>query len=492
MATNQATKKTANTGPRPRKSRSKERPAVQEQKDAGVQKENAAVKVRMYRQGLGDCFFVTLPRTDGKPYYLLIDCGVILGTNDAASKMGQVVNDIIATTGGRLDLLVITHEHWDHLSGFVQAKDLFAKIKIDKIWFAWTEDPNDALANKLRSERHAVRMALTSACARMRLGGAEESPVDGLMELFGAAGQGTTGEALTIVKGLSQDIRYCRAADAPVSLEGVDARVYVLGPPHDEALIKRFNPSKSRPETYGITGFNLDAQAIAVADTGLEAPFDPIVQIPFELTRQLPFFQDHYWGKAPAADNGANDAGKTASTPTPESAADQSWRRIDTDWLAASTSLALQLDSATNNTSLVLAIELGDGKVLLFAGDAQVGNWLSWQDLLWVVEGKTITGPDLLKRTHLYKTGHHGSHNATLREKGLELMSALEIALIPVDHEMALKKGWGQMPLEELEQRLNAVTKNRVLRIDKEVPPELAGTVAQDASKKLYYEVTVK
>jgi hypothetical protein len=48
------------------------------------------------------------------------------------------------------------------------------------------------------------------------------------------------------------------------------------------------------------------------------------------------------------------------------------------------------------------------------------------------------------------------------------------------------------MPLGELEQRLNAITKNRVLRIDKEVPPELTGSVAQDESKKLYYEVTVQ
>jgi beta-lactamase superfamily II metal-dependent hydrolase len=492
MATNQATKKMAKSAPRTRKSGSPQRTTVQAPKDAALQKENAAVKVRMYRQGLGDCFFVTLPRTNGKPYYLLIDCGVIIGTSDAASKMESVVNNVIAATGGHLDLLVITHEHWDHLSGFVQAKDLFAKLKIDKIWFAWTEDPNDALAKKLRSERQALRMALTSACARLRLGGAEESGVDGLMEFFGAAGQGTTGEALTIVKGLSQDIRYCRPADAPVALEGVDARVYVLGPPHDETLIKRFNPSKTHPETYGAAGFNLDAQAIAITDTGLQAPFDPIVQIPLELAQQLPFFQEHYWGKVPDAAKGVADPAKTASASDLETAADQAWRRIDTDWLAASTSLALQLDSATNNTSLVLAIELGDGKVLLFAGDAQVGNWLSWQDLLWIVEGKTITGPDLLKRTHLYKTGHHGSHNATLREKGLEMMSALEIALIPVDHEMALKKGWGQIPLEELEQRLNVLTKDRVLRIDKEVPPALTGLVGQDDSKTLYYEVTVQ
>jgi hypothetical protein len=41
--------------------------------------------------------------------------------------------------------------------------------------------------------------------------------------------------------------------------------------------------------------------------------------------------------------------------------------------------------------------------------------------------------------------------------------------------EMALKKRWGKMPLVELEKRLNEITKGRVLRIDKGVPPELAG-----------------
>src|SRR6516165_703301 len=296
MAANQATKKMAKSGPRTRGSRSKDRTA-KELKGAPIQKENDGVKVRMYRQGLGDCFLVTLPRKNGEPYYLMIDCGVVLGTSDAASKMKMVVNSIVETTGGHLDLLVITHEHWDHLSGFVQAKDLFTKLKIDKVWFAWTEDPDDELARKLRSERQALRLALTSASARLRLGGSEESVLDGLMEFFGAAGQGTTGEALNIVKGFCQDVRYCLPADAPVALGGVDARVYVLGPPHDEGLIKRFYPSKSRPETYGAVGFNLDTQAIAVSDTDLHAPFDPIVRIPIELAQQLPFFQERYWGK---------------------------------------------------------------------------------------------------------------------------------------------------------------------------------------------------
>jgi hypothetical protein len=212
---------------------------------------NSRVKLRMYRQGLGDCFLIALPRKNGKPYYMMIECGVILGTPDAAAKMQDVLKSIVATTSGHIDLLLVTHEHWDHLSGFIQARDLFAKLKVDKVWFAWTEDPDDELAKKLRAEHQALRMALTSACARLRLGGGGDSTIDGFLEFFGATGQGTTGDALRIVKGFCEDIRFCRPTDAPMDVEGADARLFVLGPPHDEEMIKRFNPSKSHPETYG-------------------------------------------------------------------------------------------------------------------------------------------------------------------------------------------------------------------------------------------------
>jgi len=81
----------------------------------------------MYRQGLGDCFLVSLPRTSGggRPFYLMIDCGVVLGTADPNTIMTSVMEDIVKTTGGAIDLLFATHEHWDHLSGFIQAKASF-------------------------------------------------------------------------------------------------------------------------------------------------------------------------------------------------------------------------------------------------------------------------------------------------------------------------------------------------------------------------------
>jgi beta-lactamase superfamily II metal-dependent hydrolase len=420
----------------------------------------------MYRQGLGDCFLITLPGKDGTPFYMLIDCGVILGTADPESIMTKVVQNILDVTGGRLNLLVITHEHWDHLSGFVQAADLFRKLTVDEIWFAWTEDPDDLLAKQLREERQSIRLALGMAQTRMRLAGAEDSAneVQPFLEFFGAAGS-TTSDALSIVRSLSKNIHYCRPGDPPVVPDGITTRFYVLGPPYDEAAIKRVNPSASHPETYGIAALD----AVGLTDSEEGAPFDSPVRIPLVAAKQLPFFTTHYFGENPDSTE-----------------KDQSWRTIESSWLDSTAALALQLDSATNNTSLVLALQLEDGHVLLFPGDAQVGNWLSWQNLSWGMSATSVTGPDLLKQTIFYKVGHHGSHNATLRENGLELMTNLELAMIPVNQDMAMKKHWGAMPLVALEERLGAITKHCVLRIDQPVPPELAGKVLEN---DLFYEV---
>ena len=77
----------------------------------------------------------------------MIDCGVILGTRDASAKLQAVIADIIRTTGGKVDVLAVTHEHYDHVAGFVLADDLFAapgdradpkKLAVEEVWFAWT------------------------------------------------------------------------------------------------------------------------------------------------------------------------------------------------------------------------------------------------------------------------------------------------------------------------------------------------------------------
>ena len=94
------------------------------------------LRVRMYRQGLGDCFLITIPGVSSKPFHMMIDCGVVLGTPDPTAKMAAVVADIIKVTKGKIDLLVATHEHWDHVSGFVQVADLFTSLKVGEVFLA--------------------------------------------------------------------------------------------------------------------------------------------------------------------------------------------------------------------------------------------------------------------------------------------------------------------------------------------------------------------
>src|SRR5262249_37688999 len=139
--------------------------------------------------------------------------------------------------------------------------------------------------------------------------------------------------------------------------------------------------------------------------------------------------------------------------------AGDAWRKIDDEWLSVTSDLAIALDNDTNNTSLVLAFELGEGgDVLLFPADAQVGNWLSWKDLVFVIgngpKRRLVTGEELLGRTVFYKVGHHASHNATLRAEGLEKMKSPDLtAMIPVDRTTAKQQRWA-MPFEPLFERL--------------------------------------
>jgi hypothetical protein len=460
---------------------------------------DAVITVRMYRQGLGDCFLLSFPREGGgKPFYMLIDCGVILGTDNQTDIMRAVVTDIAATTDGQLDLLVATHEHWDHLSAFVQAQDLFMKlIKVEAVWLAWTEDPDNKLGQKLRSGRKLALAALRKTAMRLEASNSASAPaLRQVLEFFGdirkdsdrvghgaaagpppalgVKGGGTTEDALGFIRTLVDKPIYRHPGEGPVELPGVEGvRVYVLGPPEDETLIRKSDPTKEGREVYELAMDSEFENAFISAaqfadlrdeqltdgqrrDRELSLPFDDWHGIPIRQATQEPFFQTRY-GFSVTDDKLA-------------------WRHIDEDWLEASGSLALKLDSDTNNTSLAMAIEFdspsGERNVMLFPGDAQVGNWLSWETLRWPKEAKkddanAVTHRRLLERTVLYKVGHHASHNATLRENGLELMTHRElVAMIPVDERVAREKKKWNMPFPSLFKRLQEKTHGRFLRAD--------------------------
>jgi len=458
------------------------------------------VSIRMYRQGLGDCFLLAFPGAkSGETYHVLIDCGVIFGNPQPVEKMTAVAKDILDATGGELDLLVITHEHFDHVSGFLQAAPVFEKLLVHNVWFAWTEDPDDALANELRRDFQRTLAALGAALSRAR-NPLSMSGVQNILGFFGdpsnlaASGSSDTASAMKAIREMAKkskgDIFYLSPGDGPLSFpkgastaKGV--RTFVLGPPKTAKTLRKINPSKNHPETYH--GFDTDRLEMAVAPGGSPNgffPFEERLRIPTSSLDAHPFFAEHYCG--------ATDT--------------ESWRRIDDDWLGGSEEIALSLDSYTNNTSLVLAFELiPSRKILLFVGDAQVGNWLSWDDLSWKVKNGvkevSVTASDMLKRTILYKVGHHASHNATMQEKGLERMESESlIAFVPVDEEVAHEiKNWKKMPFIPLMQRLAEKTSGRVIRVDSGIPNKPANVPAAEWKKfekathetKLFVQVTV-
>ena len=125
--------------------------------------------VRMYCTGLGDCFLLGFYAKDGGTSYVLIDCGVWMGTADATFWMRHIMEHIREEVSGRgIDLLVATHQHWDHLSGFGRAVDVFADLEVREVWLPWTEDPEDGIAVQLNRERRQALRAAMAAAGKLR------------------------------------------------------------------------------------------------------------------------------------------------------------------------------------------------------------------------------------------------------------------------------------------------------------------------------------
>lgn len=458
--------------------------------------------IRMYRQGLGDSFLLAFAgKSRSAPVYVLVDCGAHFAQPGGRETMLHVIDDLIECTGGRIDVVVATHEHTDHLSAFKHSarRLLHGDLKINQLWLAWTECDDDELAQQLRGERVKAKQAIEAALEKLKKDRSFEQPsTQALAKRLNAANQffaindqadddtiptlarklglakpeKVTGNelSLALLKDIAREVRFFSPGDAPVSIPGaMNSRAYVLGPPRQLSLLKRSDPSGGdRHETFLTSAVGLDSFATAALQGKEEysAYEQADFCFPFDERRRLDLY-----GKG------------TGEELSPEYqrffkrfyGALDSWRSIDRDWLFAAGELAMHLDRHTNNTSLVLAFELGEpgtGPVLLFPADAQVGNWLSWQSLTWQLGGRQIDVSDLLRRTAVYKVGHHASHNGTLArdetgsDYGLRLIPDRLIALIPVDQAAAEElPGWN-MPYEKLYTFLKQKTHGNILRSD--------------------------
>lgn len=460
-----------------------------------------SVVVRMYRIGHGDCFLLAFATSDpNKPAYVLIDCGYKPGSPAFINtKAKEIAQHVVAATGGRVHVAVITHEHQDHVNGISQAN--FAGLTIDETWFAWTEDPEDDVANDLRRKFKDKLVGLVEARNRLaaagekddvdrlddfisfEFGGSDDeafSPAQMTAMLGAAAGGGSANKmSMKVFKELANDVRYLRPHEEIMTLRGTqNIRVFVLGPPKDPELLKTLDPEggeefHSLALSTASAGNYFAAAARGDAKGGGKSPFANRFSIASARAlrdrQHRAFFSTHYGGEQIAAAK-AQDADEVDDN--------AAWRRIDTEWLYSAEQLALDMNGQTNNSSLVLAFELGKGgKVLLFAADAQRGNWLSWARADWKEGRETVTAKDLLNRTVLYKAGHHCSHNATLNGQASDAYANLSwmaqgdhgrefTAMITAVRKWAeTQKGWDH-PFKAIKDELLKKASGRVFQTD--------------------------
>jgi hypothetical protein len=443
---------------------------------ARAEKRVDRVVIRMYRLGTGDCFTIKFMKGSKVSYKMMIDCGC---WNIEKPRLVPFIKELKKDMANRVDALVVTHEHKDHVFGFEQAEDMFTdgKFRAEQTWMAWTEEDGADDIEQWKQDHGDKKKSLAFAARKLseavkdpafqeQVGAARDPKVlhkrrgefsevlSGFADLHGAVPEvadfaaakayvgGLAGMKIVKEKLASGAIKYRRPGDVIENQPGLDGvRIFVLGPPTLYEDVKREKGPKGEAYEHNKDLDELeDTEAFAAALTTFDGP---------DSARSLPFDKGYV----------ADDAAARALYDK------EAWRKIDYDWLLSAGSLALRMSSRTNNLSLVLAIEFVDsGKVLLFPGDAEFGSWSSWHQIDWDRKVKDLTTEKLLNRVVFYKVAHHLSHNGTARSIGLDMMTSPDlVAMATLDYE-SISPGWtSTMPNVGIIKDLLEKTKGRTI-----------------------------
>ncbi|HZN16541.1 MAG TPA: hypothetical protein VFB78_19910 [Acidimicrobiales bacterium] len=371
------------------------------------------VKLCMYNVGFGDAFVLSLEHDDGI-WRMLIDCGVHTGggsDHKMSEIVDQIITDVTPPDGGtpRLDVVVATHRHRDHVSGFDNVR--WDEVEVGEVWLPFTENPADELGSQIRVQQSKKALALVGHLQRIAAAGAGATA-------RAAAGAAKVAEnSLTNAKAMdrlhnkfkgSAQRRYFPnpgvepAAFAAPGLPSV--RIHMLGPLRDKSVIALMDPPA-------------DQQWFGLATSGDDGPSEDIG----------PLFHREFALKPAAMSRTYHSLALTAA------ARHDLAQEAEFDAWAAATSIT----DAVNNTSLVFVVDI-DGTRLVFPGDAQWGLW----DAILRQPGTDA----LLSGTAVYKVGHHGSHNANHKRFVENLMGPDTVAMMSF-HEV---KDWPSIPNKNL------------------------------------------
>jgi beta-lactamase superfamily II metal-dependent hydrolase len=453
-----------------------------------------SVIFRMYDTGsVGDCLLLLFRKGETVTFKMLIDCG---GWNTNAPQVEKCVKNIRDTCGGELDLLVLTHEHEDHVSGFNQARDIFNEIKVKEVWMSWIEDKTDEIG-KILKEKYGkklkeVKKMTLEAIAALKANARRNTKVKGfgasmnkkmmnmqdtlaLVEfeegkIHGknlAAKRRTNDDAVEYVRNKGKAINYRLPGEVISDLKGAEGmKFFILGPPRD-ADMRFFKIDMEEEEMYHLA---LNSRTNVMARSSRQR----IVESGISLQEGSSPFGPEYMMEGQQQ----KDFKKMYESP------DYSWRGIETDWQESAAAIALRVTALTNNTSLAMAVEFESGKVILLPADAQSGNWMGWHKPDVTEALKQEGGKDtneLLQHTVFYKVGHHGSHNGTASKSGLDLVPEKDlIAFMPLVQDKVPKE-WGgtkNFPAQELYGVLIEKTKGRIVRTDE-------GIITDERAEKL-------
>ena len=404
---------------------------------------------------------------------------------------------------------MVTHEHQDHVNMFLaelDGKPLF-DFEVDSLWLGWTANREDAYAKKIRAAHQKAVNRPSAAVNRLRARKGLGMPelISELDDLLGF-------EGVVPPMGFAASSDYTPLVESAATMNSktVVAMDYVFGKVANNTQRTYFKPhEKARPVPESQAPVSLHRGRRATSRdltkmsrrrrsptnstrrpprTALPSTSDLRVLLKAFSVRlaRAPRWTPILIGRLPGSSSVARGPGRAmrkrssnAFRPAGRQGG-RNWRQIENDaWLFALAWFARKINVHINNSSLVLALELeASGKVLLFAGDAQYGNWITWADKGLVREnGTELSVKELLARTVFYKVGHHGSHNATLKGEAESAYPNLDwlgqgaserefVAVIPSNALWAEKvKRWPH-PLKAIRTALVEKTKGRVFQSD--------------------------